>query len=117
MVELPEHLHELLEEAPLIVEDHPSPKLLAELGMDRSADRHSLCGLHSGLALTERQVDGPPAQLPQQLMLFREPIMHLARSIQRGPEELRRQIHITLLHEIGHHFGLDEDELEELGFG
>jgi len=117
--ELPEHLHALLEEVPLIVEDEPSSLLLAEMDMDRSQDE--LCGLHWGVALTDRSVQ-ESGQLPDRLMLFRGPIMRLAReeaSESQGDfhEHLLEQIRITLLHEIGHHFGLDEDDLEALGYG
>jgi predicted Zn-dependent protease with MMP-like domain len=114
---LPEHLLELLEEVPLIVEDEPSSLLLQEMGIDRSSE--DLCGLHWGVALTDRSVYAS-AGMPDRIMLFRGPIIRLAQATHdRGDfrESLRRQIHITLLHEIGHHFGLDEDDLTALGYG
>lgn len=116
---LPEHLHELLEEVPLIVEDEPSDALLADLGMmGGDAD---LCGLHWGTPLTERSVSGGDG-MPDRMMIFRGPILRLAGIYGRRitPEqqaELERQIRITVLHEIGHHFGLDEDDLDVLGYG
>jgi len=137
---LPEQLHELLAEVPLIVDDEPSVELLESLGMGFASDHPGddsptpagaadLCGLHDGLSLTERSVEDGP-QLPGQMMLFRGPIMRLAeyggwgghglhgaRPTPTARRELSRQIHITLLHEIGHHFGLDEDDLEALGYG
>lgn len=120
VAELPAHLHDLLEEVPLIVEDEPSPVLLHELGMDRRGGA-GLCGLHSGVAMTHRSVEMPP-YVPDRMMLFRGPIMRVAGYHARGGEgratrELERQIRITLLHEIGHHFGLDEDDLTALGYG
>jgi predicted Zn-dependent protease with MMP-like domain len=115
--ELPEQLHELLEEVPLIVEDDPSPRLLAEMEVGRDG---LLCGLHWGTPLTHRSVEAP-AHMPDRMMLFRRPIMLVARYPGRRRREaldrLERQIRITLLHEIGHHFGLDEDDLAELGYG
>ncbi|MEX0774787.1 MAG: metallopeptidase family protein [Phycisphaeraceae bacterium] len=122
LAELPEHIHALLEEVPVVVEDYPSPALMHELGLD--ARRSDLCGLHSGIALTHRSVEHSGV-LPDRIMLFREPIIRLAgRRRARGrwgkgsvdSGELERQIRITLLHEIGHHFGLDEDDLRELGY-
>ena len=119
---LPERLHALLEEVPLIVEDEPGAVLLAELLAD--GEGGDLCGLHWGTPLTDRSVEAA-TDMPDQMMLFRGPILRLsgyhglglgARS-GRGLTELRRQIKITLLHEIGHHFGLDEDDLSELGYG
>ena len=119
---LPEALRSLLEEVPLIVEDEADAALLRSLGMDPSAD--DLCGLHDGVPMTEQSVEAPPA-VPTQLMMFRGPIVRLATGGRRrlpAPgsaawAELDEQIRITLLHEIGHHFGLDEDDLDQLGYG
>jgi len=118
---LPPHLHELLEEAPLIVEDRPSPALMREMGIESD---DMLCGLHTGVPLTERSVESPEMET---IHLFREGVVELAGGWQRDPEDdgpqrggedaVREQIHITLLHEIGHHFGLEEVDLDELGYG
>jgi len=115
---LPEHMHDLLEEVPLVVDDEPTPQLLAELGMSPDED---LCGLHSGTMITERSVE-QSGELPEQVQLFRGPIIRLAEDEAAAAgapltQELRRQVHITLLHEIGHHFGLDEEQLDQLGYG
>ena len=113
--QLPAHLRDLLDEVPLIVEDEPSNRLLDELGIDRrEAD---LCGLHWGVPMTERSVYHS-GTFPDRMMLFRGPIMRLARGRRRSSRApLAEQIRITLLHEIGHHFGLDEQDLEALGYG
>lgn len=116
IAELPEALQEKLEEVPLVVEDYPSLELLDELGIDPQED--DLCGLHSGIPLTQRSVDHSGV-LPEQIMIFREPIMAIAgtrNALGRKREELRHEIRVTLLHELGHHFGLDEDDLERLGY-
>ena len=114
---LPPAVAALLAEVPLIVDDEASPELLAELGMEPDDE---LCGLHDGIAMTEQSVEHD-AVLPTQMRLFRGPILRMAGCDRGRPtpgqrRELRRQIHITLLHEIGHHFGLDEQQLEELGY-
>ncbi len=119
---LPPHLHELLQEAPLVVEDRPSRTLLAELGIEQD---ETLCGLHSGTPLTERSV-AEGADLPETIHLFREPIVDHAGGWERfrdeggewwgGADAVAREIRITLLHEIGHHFGLDEEDLADLGY-
>ena len=113
--ELPEHIHELLETVPLVVEDYPAPRLLDELDIGH---RGLLCGLHSGIPLTERSVlqSGVPDDT---IYIYREGVLNLAADY-RGrvnPDRRRNQIRITVLHEIGHHFGLDEDDLSELGYG
>lgn len=109
---LPPGLAELLEESPLVVDDRPEPGLLAELGMDDEPE--ALCGLHSGIPLTDRSVEEPWAM--EVIHLFRIGIMAEAGGEQATEEDLRREIRVTLLHEIGHHFGLDEDDLAELGY-
>ncbi|MEM8739326.1 MAG: metallopeptidase family protein [Planctomycetota bacterium] len=121
---LPDALHALLDEVPLIVDDEPTPELLASLGMGPGEDGEpldDLCGLHEGVPMTEQSVEMPP-ELPARLMLFRGPIMRLAGYHGPGsPVVARRalvdEIRITLLHEIGHHFGLDEADLDRLGYG
>jgi predicted Zn-dependent protease with MMP-like domain len=120
---LPRRIHELLDVAPVIVDDRPSAELLAELGMTDSDEL--LCGLHSGTALTERSVSDVP-DLPETIHLFREGIIEHAGGwdeweddhgeVHGGERAILREIRVTLLHEIGHHFGLDEDDLEELGY-
>lgn len=110
MADLPQHIWEVLEEVPLIVEDEPSRQLLAEMHIDGMYSE--LCGLHSGIPLTHRSVEHG-SRLPDRMMLFRGPIMRVSG---RRLRDLREQIRVTLLHEIGHHFGLDEDDLEELGY-
>lgn len=127
IADLPPQLHELLEEVPLIVEDEPSRALLEDLLEDGADGGGDLCGLHWGTALTERSVEAGADMpgVPDTMMLFRGPIMRLSGYHGKGPgvggkrglAELRRQIKITLLHEVGHHFGLDEDDLNELGYG
>ncbi|MEO0514665.1 MAG: metallopeptidase family protein [Planctomycetota bacterium] len=116
---LPPAIFELLDEVPLIVDDEPSAELLQSLGMTPGED--DLCGLHDATPFTEQSVEHG-FEMPGQIMLFRGPIQRLAAEISdesggRFGRELRRQIHITLLHEIGHHFGLEEDDLQRLGYG
>ena len=111
--ELPENLRTLLEEVPVIVEDEPSAEDLEDMGLDPEAT--DLCGLHWGIALTRRSVENSGV-LPDRISLFRAPIMRVARRQRGRREALRAQIRITLLHEIGHHFGLDEDDLAKLGY-
>lgn len=120
--ELPAEIAALLDEVPLVVDDEPTKAMLKDLGMD---EHDLLCGLHWGIALTERSVQ-QEGNLPDRIWLFREPIMELAgwwrgnpqtvSAMHRRSERLFNQIRITLLHEIGHHFGLDEQQLAELGY-
>ena len=113
--EMPPLVHELLERVPLHVEDHPSREVLASVGVRR---RDQLCGLFTGVPLTERSVLHS-GQLPNVVTIYREGILSLARDgFGRIDEDtLFEEIRITLLHELAHHHGLDEDELADLGYG
>lgn len=112
---LPAVVLELMDDVPLIVEDYPSTTLCKEMEIE---DRDELCGLFRGIAITEPE-DEHARQHSDQVLLFREGVWAMAMDDegQVSDEELRRQMRITILHEYGHHFGLDEDELDALGFG
>ncbi|GIK18824.1 MAG: metallopeptidase family protein [Leptolyngbya sp. PLA2] len=115
---LPRRVRAVLEELPVIVVDRPSPALLDELGIppEEHADAaEELCGLHTGVSLPDRSVDRS-GDLPDDIHLFRVGIVNLAGGWESGDEAVREEIRITLLHEIGHHFGLDEDDLADLGY-
>ena len=115
MASLPPGIHTLLEEVPLIVDDEPSPQVMEEMGIEEPGD---LCGLHTGVPLTERSVQ-QSGEMQDVVHIFREGILNMAADEQGAvtDERLREQIRITILHEIGHHFGLDEDQLEQMGYG
>jgi predicted Zn-dependent protease with MMP-like domain len=70
-----------------------------------------LLGLYQGVPRTERDLDAPV--LPDRITLFRRPIELRARS----KEELAEVVRETVVHEIAHHFGIDDDRLDELGWG
>lgn len=114
LLELPDALLDKLDEIPLIVEDYPSDEVLDEMDID---DPSLLCGLHTGIPLTHRSVEYS-GTLPDMINIYREGILNL--SLDAGgyinENTLRRQIRITVLHELGHHFGLDEDDLRKLGY-
>ena len=118
VAQLPYTVQLLLEETPLIVEDHPSDTLLQELGLS-TQEADELCGVYCGLGMLERSVDDSFTE-PETITIFRRGIRLLAESQvdddQSLEELLRKEIRITILHEIGHHFGLDEDDLEAIGY-
>ena len=112
--ELPGSVRELLDEVPLMVEDVPSPEVLEEMGIEYPDE---LCGLYRGTPLTAPDARDE-TRLPDHILLYRAGILSEAADddglVRDG--ELREQIRITILHEMGHHHGLDEDDLEELGY-
>lgn len=123
--QLPDRIHELLQEVPLIVEDQPSDDLIRTLAREAREDEalalaqmpDELCGLHTGVARTERSVEAP-AELPDHIQIFRRGIIAMAGgwNEQNARDAIAEEIRITILHEVGHHFGLDEDDLYELGY-
>ncbi len=79
---------------------------------DVDQDDASLLGVYNGTALTDRLSDYTFA-LPDTITVFRAPIV----AICDDEEEVAREVAITVVHEIGHHFGIDERRLHELGWG
>jgi predicted Zn-dependent protease with MMP-like domain len=117
---LPGHVRRVIDEdVPIVVLDAPTPEMMADLGLDPSdpGSLTSILGLHTGVALTESSIEDGPV-LPPVVHLFRLALLEHAtdESGRVDPETLEDEIRTTLLHELGHHFGLDEDDLENLGY-
>lgn len=115
---LPERVRAVLDEVPLHVMDEPDRLILKDLGVepaDMDDAVEELCGLHTGFMLTERPIE-MDAVLPDEIHLFRRGIALMAGGWDADDETVAEQIRITLLHEIGHHFGLEEEDLDELGY-
>ncbi len=104
---LPPELAELLDNVAIVVEDWPdySTPLVSE------EEEDVLYGLYEGVPLTQRAA-GYYGFLPDKITIFRGP---LERDF--APEELEEQVRITVVHEIAHHFGFEEQRIEELGWG
>jgi len=134
---LPVRIAELIHEVPVLVLDRPSPEMIGTLRREGTIgpdeDGSDLCGLHSGVGMTQRSLEDPggwggggaDAGVPEHIHLFREGIIALAfESLGGGggwedseaDEEIYEEVRITLLHELGHHFGLDEQDLDDLGY-
>lgn len=96
---LPDDMIDGLENVVFVTEDRPE---------DGSLD---LLGLYDGVAITERGQYGF-GELPDRIVLYREPLLAVCESI----EELKDEIHVTLVHEIAHFYGLDDEQLHELGW-
>ncbi|HEY8666931.1 MAG TPA: metallopeptidase family protein [Tepidisphaeraceae bacterium] len=107
--ELPEQFAEHLEEVAIELRDRPAARQIAKLKMRRG---DLLLGLYEGRPLTQRSVEHSGA-MPDVIYLFQEHIEQVSTS----EEEFVQQVRTTVLHEIGHHFGMNEDDLDELGYG
>ena len=114
LAELPEQFARFLEEVPVEIRDRPSRKMLRSLGL---GEDELLLGLYQGHALTDRTVEysaGRPGDRALDVIyIFQEDI----ELVSQNEQDLKREVRTTVLHEIGHHFGLDEDDLDELGYG
>jgi len=107
--QLPQEFRACLENVEIVVEKEAGRKRLRDLGLDPKRD--VLYGLYEGIPLPERSVFNPPI-LPDKITLFSGPLA----SDFPDPDELRKEIRLTLLHEIAHYFGIDEEEIEKLGY-
>nr|WP_218857274.1 metallopeptidase family protein [Leifsonia soli] len=96
---LPDEMVDGLDNVVFVVEDRPE---------DGSLD---VLGLYDGVALTERDTYGF-GEMPDRIVLYREPLL----AISADEDELRDEIHITLVHEIAHYYGIDDERLHELGW-
>lgn len=108
LLQIPEDLRRALRNVHVTVEDWPTPEQLASVGLPED---EVLFGLYEGTPLLERGTESP--LLPDRITLFQRPLEEACET----EEELREQIRKTVVHELGHYFGLDEDRLEELGYG
>lgn len=90
----------------IVVEDEPSPALLAELDI---APPDSLFGLYQGVPLPQRSWDFGNV-LPDRITLYQRTIEHEA----EDEDDVRAVIGETLIHEVGHYFGLSEDEIQDI---
>jgi predicted Zn-dependent protease with MMP-like domain len=105
---LPKRFADLVHNVAISVEEEPTDEDLAfDDGEDEEdGEPYELLGIYRGVALTDRAFDGQP-MLPDEIAVFRGPINRFARSRQEAVEEIRE----TVIHELGHYFGLDEHEL------
>ncbi|HEX9799588.1 MAG TPA: metallopeptidase family protein [Thermoanaerobaculia bacterium] len=106
LAQLPDEFREALENVAVMVEEEPSDEDLEEVGIDPDdGDRDELLGLYQGVPLPER--DSFYSALPDRVLVFRGPILRSCESRRQVIREIRE----TVQHELGHYFGLEEDEL------
>jgi predicted Zn-dependent protease with MMP-like domain len=98
--DLPDELARLVDNVVVLVEP------------EAPAEDPDLLGLYDGLALTERPANHA-GELPDRILLFRGPLLDMADTV----EELEEEVRITVVHEVAHHFGLDDARLHQLGWG
>jgi predicted Zn-dependent protease with MMP-like domain len=97
--DIPDEIARLVRNVVVLVED------------DAPEDDPDLLGLYDGIALTERYGE-PVMELPDRIFIFRNNLLDMCES----PEELEDEVRITVVHEVAHHFGIDDDRLHDLGY-
>jgi len=107
LAQVPEEFRGFLQGVPVVIEDWPADDLLDALGVPED---ETLYGLYAGHPITE----GPPGSgdVPPRITIYQAPLLEDCEDL----AELRDEVTITVLHEIAHHFGIDEARLEELGW-
>jgi predicted Zn-dependent protease with MMP-like domain len=102
--ELPDLFHSALENVAVVVQEEPGAELLREVDMEDDDDE--LLVLYVGIPLTEREISNP-AMLPDRVYIFRQPILRTCDTV----GEVRDEIRDTVVHELGHHMGLSDEEM------
>jgi predicted Zn-dependent protease with MMP-like domain len=105
---LPPRFLRHMENVEVVVEEEPTDNELRSAGLEPGA---TLFGLYQGIPQTRRDTWYGNV-LPDRIIIYQRPIQVRA----RGRREVRKEIRITLMHEIGHYFGLGEDEISEAGY-
>ena len=103
---IPQDFRERFNNLEIVVEDHPAPDLIAEMGLEPS---ETLFGLYHGTPLTERGWSHGN-ELPDRIVIYQ-------RSLEEAFDdegELFEEVCLTIIHEAGHYFGLEEDEIEAI---
>lgn len=96
---VPDELIAMLDNVVLLIEDDAPP------------DDPDLLGLYEGIALTERD-STYGGELPDRITIFRKPILAVCDT----EDDIVREVRITVVHELAHHFGIDDDRLHDLGY-
>jgi predicted Zn-dependent protease with MMP-like domain len=102
---IPDELASQLENVAVMVQDWPTSLQLEGRG-------GTLLGLYEGIDLTQRSPIGYTGVMPDRITIFRGPLCEIS----RDEEDLSRQVRVTVLHEVGHYFGMSEERLHEMGW-
>jgi predicted Zn-dependent protease with MMP-like domain len=97
--EIPDELARLMDNVVIVVEDDVPP------------GRERLLGLYEGIPLTERGTTYAGV-MPDRITVYRRPTLEICDTV----DDVVDEVHITVVHEIAHHFGIDDDRLHELGY-
>ena len=101
---LPAPFASLADEVSIVVEEEPSAEVLQEFELESEDD---LLGLYHGVSIDEASFFQPAGELPARIAIYRGPILRLCRT----KDEVMHEVRDTVVHELGHHVGLDDEEM------
>ena len=104
IADLPPPFAKLMESIAVVVEEEPPEEVLQDLDLEDEGD---LLGLYQGQSLAADSFFRAGGEQPPQISIYRGPILRLCES----PEEVVQEVYDTVVHELGHHVGLDDDEM------
>lgn len=104
LADLPSPYARLARDVSVVVEEEPPREVLADLELESADD---LLGLYQGLSLAQESFFHAGGQQPPRIAIYRGPILRLCETA----DEIRQEIRDTVVHELGHHVGLDDDEM------
>ncbi|HEY3248451.1 MAG TPA: metallopeptidase family protein [bacterium] len=105
---IPDPIRARMDNVDVVIEDRPTAVQRAELEMEPDEE---IFGLYEGTPLIERGITADPL-MPDKITIFQRPLEEACETDEEITEEVRR----TIVHEVAHHFGFDEDRLAELGY-
>jgi predicted Zn-dependent protease with MMP-like domain len=109
MSRIPEEFLRHIEDVTVLVQEEPSPDVLADLDVPEG---ETLFGVYLGTPLGEKSVFDTPIE-PDRIVIYKRPLEDFCETV----EELIREIEITVVHEVSHHFGIDDQVLARYGYG
>lgn len=104
LANLPQPYDRLARDVSVVVEEEPPPEVLESLELDSADD---LLGLYQGLSMADESFFQTGGQQPPRIAIYRGPILRLCDTA----EEVRREIRDTVVHELGHHVGLADEDM------
>lgn len=104
LADLPVPYDRLVQKVSVVIEEEPPPEVLRDMGFDAEEE---LLGLYQGISLAGQSFFDHGGQQPPRIAIYRGPILRQCTTA----EEVRREVRDTVVHELGHHVGLEDDEM------